>query len=312
MSTCIDVREYPMPVTTAQRRRRLRESVLGARSFPETDPLRPVEGVIVDASPHLLVLTARDGTELRLPMAADASVWHGGKAGLEALLPGRTAVVRPSGPAVARIWVDIARVTGVIVDRGPEVIEVDAGPHRGRVCVTIPKHALGRVQVRHPQLEPGALLDVIGIRRDGQVRGLLPATSPQPTTLADVRASGTSVLRGTATWHERCDRAAGASYPALDPHGDGGGCADAARSCTTLPVLSLGSELHVRNDCTGRAAIVPIIECGCLAARFCDRCVQCGTSPRGRILELDRTTFVALGGDLDQGCFNVTVRAGER
>jgi hypothetical protein len=75
-----------------------------------------------------------------------------------------------------------------------------------------------------------------------------------------------------------------------------------------LPYLSLGSEVHVKNECTGQSARVPVVECGCLAARFCDRCVHCGTSPRGRIVELTRRAFVDLGGDLDAGCFNVTVR----
>ena len=87
---------------------------------------------------------------------------------------------------------------------------------------------------------------------------------------------------------------------------DAGGCGTGPAS--PLPLLSIASELHVRNDCSGRATRVPVIECGCLAARFCDRCTRCGTSPRGRIVELTRTSFVDLGGDLDAGCFNVTAR----
>jgi hypothetical protein len=311
----------PPPRNLVLRRRRLREAVFADHSpeHPDGDsrPLRGIEGTIVDASPHLLVLSAPDGTEVRLPIAAEASIWHAGRSSLAALRPGRTASVRPTGAgglAADRIWVDIARVTGVIAGRSGDVIEVDSGPHRGHVTMIVPSTALGRIQVRHPRLEPGSLIDVIGIRRDGEIQGLLPATSPQPASHADrpppARHSGAvpRILRGTATWYDHAGDAHGAAYPALDPHGDAGGCGTGPSS--PLPYLSLASEVQVRNDCTGRGARIPVIECGCLAARFCDRCVRCGTSPRGRILELTKTAFVDLGGDLDAGCFNVTARVG--
>jgi hypothetical protein len=114
------------------------------------------------------------------------------------------------------------------------------------------------------------------------------------------------VLAGTATWFSAPGRQA--AYPALDP--SGGGCQTPANGCATLPYLSLGSELVIHNECSGRSATMPVTQCGCTAARFCDRCVTCGTSPRGRIVELSPASFVDLGGDLDEGCFNVTVRVG--
>lgn len=300
------------------RRRRLREAALGERPPEQYDagatPLRAVEGTIVEASPHLLVLTAPDGSEVRVPIAADASIWHAGKAGGSALRPGRGVVIRPAGGGgltAERIWVDITRVTGVIAERTGQVIEVDAGPHRAPTALVIPKASMTRIQVRHPRLEPSSLIDVIGVRRAGEIHALRPATnSPQPASHADrpppPRRSGPvpHVLRGTATWYDHPGH--GAAYPAVDPYGDAGGCGSGPPS--PLPMLSIASELHVRNDCTNRAMRVPVIECGCVAARFCDRCVRCGTSPRGRILELTRTDFVDLGGDLDAGCFNVTAR----
>lgn len=302
------------------RRRRLREAALGERPPERHDagarPLRSVEGTVIDASPHLLLLTTPNGSEVRVPIAASASVWHAGKAGVSALRPGRDVIVRPTGGgglAAERIWVDITRVTGVIADRTGRVFEVDAGRHRDRTALVIPADSMTRVQVRHPLLEPGALIDVIGVRRAGEVHALRPATnSPQPASHADrpaaERRSGSvpHVLRGTATWYDRRGGGYGAAYPALDPYGDAGGCGTGPAS--PLPLLSIASELHVRNDCSGRATRVPVIECGCLAARFCDRCTRCGTSPRGRIVELTRTSFVDLGGDLDAGCFNVTAR----
>ena len=312
--------ETPMPSTRDHvlRRKRLREAVLGERPPEQYDagamPLHGIEGSVIEASPHLLVLAAPDGTELRVPISADASIWHAGKAGTSALRPGRDVIVRPTGGGgliAERIWVDITRVTGVIAGRTGRVLEIDAGPHRAPTALVIPTESMTRIQVRHPRLEPGSLVDVIGVRRAGEIHALRPATnSPQPASHAehpssDRRSGSVSrVLRGTATWYDRSGT--GAAYPAVDPHGDAGGCGMGPPS--PLPVLSIASELHVRNDCTGRAMRVPIVECGCVAARFCDRCVRCGTSPRGRILELTRTAFVDLGGDLDAGCFNVTAR----
>jgi hypothetical protein len=308
------------------RRRRLMQAVLAASPSPiasspqdenpEVDeaPLHAVEGIIVDASPHLLVLGTVDGSERRMPMSGGTSIWHGEHPGTGALVAGREVVVRPDprGLSADRVWVDIARVTGIITERTRDGIEVDAGPHRGRLFVTVPEPNLGRIMVRHPRLEPGYLLDVIGIRSHGETIGLTPAT-PQPAYRADRIPSTPPVpgpISGTATWFETTPGSRGLAYPALDPWGGAGGCADAPRSCARLPYLSLGSEPRIRNDCSGRAARLPVIECGCMGARFCDRCVHCGTSPRGRVVELTKAAFVDLGGDLDVGCFNVTVRVG--
>ncbi|MFC4908529.1 hypothetical protein [Actinomadura gamaensis] len=98
------------------------------------------------------------------------------------------------------------------------------------------------------------------------------------------------------------------AYPAVDGEGAAGGCTEAPPGCVPLPLLSAGSGLDVVNDCSGRGAEMIVAECGCVAARFCDRCVECGTSPRGRLVELGPVAFAALGGDLEAGCFNVTVR----
>lgn len=304
------------------RRRRLRDAISGDR-IPVSDiggsgPLRAVEGAIIDASPHMIALRTADSTEIRIPMCATASVWYGGPAGLAALRPGRHATVRPAGPggiAVERIWVDITRVTGVIAGRSGPLIDIDRGPHRGTTTVTVPERALAPIQVRHPRLEPGALIDVIGVHHDGEILALLPATrSPQPGAAHAVPAGRPAgpprLLSGTATWYDEADGVRGGAYPAVDPH-------DATSACggtpgAHLPFLSVGSDIQVRNDCTDRVATLPVIACGCLAGRFADRCVRCGTSPRGRIIELTRAAFVDLGGDLEHGCFNATARVGRR
>ncbi|MEU5881149.1 hypothetical protein [Spirillospora sp. NPDC047279] len=313
----------------------------------------PLTGTVLDASPHLLVLRTAAG-EVRLPMTEATTVWHGGRGGPAALRPGRDVIVRPSadGLRADRIWVEIGRVAGTILACGRDTVEVDMGPHRGRAHVVIPPHALGRVLVRHPRLEPGYLIDVICVRSPDGPQATRPGTS-QPGYRADDLAApepGAPVndpVHGTATWfggaiserrhrrpapttlaasYEHLGRAGvdhtrhlgiddaytavGAAYPAVDAEGDAGGCADAPSGCAALPYLSLGSTLSLHNECSGRTVAVPVIECGCAAARFCDRCVECGTSPRGRLVELTPAAFVALGGDLDAGCFNAILRTG--
>jgi hypothetical protein len=88
--------------------------------------------------------------------------------------------------------------------------------------------------------------------------------------------------------------------PAVDPHAVGLGC-------VRLPYLSVGSVLTVRNDCTGLSAPLPVTSCGASARLFCDRCVECRTSPRGRIADLTMSAFVQLGGLLEKGCFNASL-----
>jgi hypothetical protein len=302
------------PARGAESRRRHRAAVLGgfAPARPATDrpPLVSISGTILDASPHLLVLRTHCDGERRLPMSESTTVWYGGRAGSHALRPGRQAIVRPTqdGLAAERIWVDIVRVTGTIVACGKEIVEVDAGPHRGRLHVVIPPPSLGRVLVRHPRFEPGYLFDVIGIRSPDGPLAAYPGTSQPGNRTASPKATAPvpGTFQGTATWFGQGGR--GAAYPALDAEGKAGGCPDAPVSGAGLPYLSRGSDLFVRNMCASRSAVVPVVECGCVAARYHDRCVECGTSERGRIVELTAESFVDLGGDLDAGCFNVAVR----
>ncbi len=192
----------------------------------------------------------------------------------------------------------------------------NAGKTRGRQVIVIPAHAEGRIQVRFPRLEPGYLIDVIGLRRGGVVEGLVPATS-QPAYRADQmprpqhagsRALGR--LGGSATWHEpvgQPDDAEGIAYPMLDPDM---GCAEEPSpypGCVRMPYLSVGSLLDVRNECTGNSRLLPVTSCGVAARLFCDRCVCCGISPRGRVADLALASFAALGGELERGCFSATI-----
>ncbi|TDD12807.1 hypothetical protein E1292_00675 [Nonomuraea deserti] len=312
-----------MGYPSVERRRVLAAAVLGRESDPapdNADPLRAVAGEILDVSPHLIIIETPDGTEERLVIAPWATAWHGGDAAPTDLPVGAMVMMRAlrDGRVVERIWADATRITGMILSiegRRDLAVELDCGPHRGHRTITIPYRASGRLQVRHPKFEPGYLFDAIGIRQDGGSLALLPATS-QPPYLAravpsppPVHAGMAAGISGTATWSDTFDEEErGAAYPMLERADTG--CAQAGVSCAGLPYLSVGSLLRVTNVCSKRAADVPVVACGCLAGRFCDRCVECDTSPRGRIVELSPFSYVELGGDLVKGCFNAQIGLG--
>jgi hypothetical protein len=284
---------------------------------------RAVFGTVRDASPHVLVL-AGDAGESRITLAADATAWRGGSLDPAAVRPGDRAVVRlrPRQRGVAdRIWANIGRVTGTIVDRDADSLLIDEGTTKPRQVVTIPARAATRIQVRFPNLEPGYLIDVIGLRGHGAVEAQIPATSqpayPAGQIPAAVMATGRppSAISGSATWHEPSDEPAdllGLTYPALDPEA---GCAENpvggdVPGFARLPYLAIGSQVTIRNDCTGSSRTLPVTGCAAVARLFNDRCVTCGTSPRGRVADLTMASFVALGGELDRGCFNCTITIG--
>jgi hypothetical protein len=281
---------------------------------------RAVTGTVVDVSPHFLVLSHGAGQE-RFALTPDAVAWRGAPLEPAAVRPGDRAVVRlhKTARGVAdRIWANIGRVTGTIVERTADGLLVDEGSTRKRQFVIIPPHALGRIQVRFPNLEPGYLFDVIGLRWGGVLAGLVPATY-QPAYHVDqmpapalVSGHVPDAISGSATWHEPTDEPPGIlglAYPALDP---GVRCAEGPGVPVNvrLPYLSIGSVLLVRNDCTGSSCSLPVTSCAAAARLFNDRCVTCGTSPRSRVADLTQASFVALGGELERGCFNATITIG--
>ncbi len=348
---CDDVTDSTGPGRFA-RRSLLKAAVLGRRDEPGHPPaatgedaevapgslIYTVTGRILDVSPHVLVLRTEHG-EQRFPLAASAQAWRGGQVPPAALRQGDHAIVRrqhPRGPVVDRIWAQAGRVTGTIIEReGPATLLVDEGPAKGRKIVIIAAEAAGRIQVRFPRLEPGYLIDVIGLKHDGFLQALIPATS-QPPYLAGhppapplVDGHVPDPVSGTAVWHERGEEPEGLlglAYPALDPETscERTGSAGAACSgdlhavdphgtgpgCVRLPYLSVGSLLRLRNDCSDRTRLLPVTSCGATARLFCDRCVTCGTSRKGRIADLTMAAFVELGGALEAGCFNATMGIG--
>ncbi|MGW3346752.1 hypothetical protein ACWDA3_25860 [Nonomuraea rubra] len=313
-----------MGYPSVERRRALAAAALGrASGVPGPDPadggpLRAVVGEVLDVSPHLITIETPSGAEERLVIAPWATAWHGAELAPADLPIGAMVLMRAlrDGRVVERIWADTTRITGTILSiqgRKDLTVELDCGPHRGHRTVVVPYRSSGRLQVRHPKFEPGYLFDAIGVRRDGASLALLPATSQPPYPARSVPPPSPAYkqarIAGTVTWSDTFDEEErGAAYPMLERADTG--CTQTGVSCAGLPYLSVGSLLQVRNVCSNRSSNVPVVACGCVAGRFCDRCVECDTSPRGRIAELSPSSYVELGGELVKGCFNAQIGLG--
>lgn len=312
--------------TDLRARRRYTAAVLGERAAPEptaaADPDPVVRGVVTDVSRHVVCVATSQGEE-RFLLDAATTLWCGREADPSVLRVGDDALVRcRAGRWVAeRIWVRIARVTGVIAARSGETLEVDTGHTGGRRTVAIPYRSSGRIGVRHPVLEPGYLFDAIGVWEDGVVEAAVPATTQPPFAVWDaapreVPAWAGNRVQGAVSWYDPAAEAPeqaglrGAAYPALDREGDCGPECDRVRSCLALPLLSLGMTVALRNECAEASAVLPVLACASAAAHFCDSCADCGPGEQGRVAQLTLPSFVALGGRPEAGCFNATLTVG--
>lgn len=288
---------------------------------------RAVTGTITDVSPHFVAIGNAAG-ERRFALTADAKAWRGEPLEPSALTPGDEAVIRlvPSQSAIAdRVWANIGRVSGIIIDCDSERLVVAEGAMRRPRTVMISPLASVRIRVRIPNLRPGYLVDIIGTRQRDGLLGLV-APSPQPPYRSDHMPPPQPIggmlpdsISGSAVWHDSADEpygVLGVFYPAVDP---AAGCLEdeaakvvpgQAQAFRQLPYLAIGSALQVHNECTGIGWTLPVTGCAPAARLFNDHCVACKTSPRGRIADLTLASFVALGGELEQGCFNATLTIG--
>jgi hypothetical protein len=288
---------------------------------------RAVTGQILDVGPQVIAIGDQGG-ERRFALTADATAWRGGSLDPASLSRGDEAIIRllPSRPGVAdKIWANIGRVTGIIVDCDSASVVVNEGATRGLQKVVIPRNASDRVEVKLPRMQPGYLIDIIGIRHPGYLEGLIPVNAQPPyhsdKVVSDKEAGGRlpESIAGPAIWHDSADEpygVLGISYPAIDPAAE---CAEVlagrfppghAPAYRQLPYLAVGTALNVRNECTGIAWTLPVTGCAPMARLFNDHCVVCATSPRGRVADLTIASFVALGGDLEAGCFSATLTIG--
>jgi hypothetical protein len=333
---CDDLVESATPARFTHRSK-LRAAVFGHHESTyhrlwdprQTAAQTAITGQIVDVSPHIIVLHTAKG-ERRLALSPKTTAWRGSKVQPASLRKGDQAIVRrhDARGVAERIWAQIGRVTGTIIETDGSTLLVDEGPAKGRKIVLIDQGSYRQIQVRFPKLEPGYLIDVIGLRHQGYLQATTHATSqpgypanrPPPPPM--INGHIPVPISGTAVWHEPGEEPPGmlgVAYPALDPETD---CESrpptsephvvdphmAGPGCVRLPYLSVGSAVRIHNECCkDRSAVLPVTSCGATARLFCDRCVNCGTPPRGRIADLTVTAFVELGGELEIGCFNATL-----
>jgi len=279
-------------------------------------------GVIAAVREDVIVLDGQHGTE-SVGISPATVTWLGARTATSALRPGDAVIIRhsavSSGPPVRRlaerIWARIGRVTGTIIAADGREFLVDAGRRdRKPRRVVVAAASARQIQVRFPRLAPGYLLDVIGTRHGDRLLAVAPAAAQPAYRAGDTPApplvSGPLPvpISGSAVWHEPDNEApdlVGLGYPALDP--ESGTQVGGGPGCIRLPYLSLGSAVRVTNECADRSAVLAVTSDGSMARQFCDRCVACGTSPRGRLADLTMAAFVELGGNLEDGCFNATM-----
>jgi hypothetical protein len=281
-------------------------------------------GVLTEVRRDEIAVYSEHGTEF-FGVSPATVTWLGARASPSALRPGDPVIVRhltvgaaaPARKHAERIWARVGRVTGTIVAAdGLEFLVDTRRDDRPPQRVVIPPASSRQIQVRFPRLAPGYLLDVIGTRHGDHLLAVAPATaqppyhaghSPRPPM---VGGPVPMPISGSAVWHEPDDEPPGLlglAYPAIDPE-SGAQPADGGTGCIRLPYLSLGATVRIRNECAKRAAVLPVTSDGTVAREFCDRCVECGTSPKGRVADLTMAAFVGLGGNLEDGCFNATLR----
>jgi hypothetical protein len=320
------------PAAAGPPARYARRPLLRAAVFAPGDPevwARPagrarfvVTGLIAGVREDVIMLDTGHGTE-SFAVSPATVTWLGVRVAPTALRPGDEVIIRyratddgaPGRGLAEHVWAWIGRVTGAIIAADGHEFLVDTGRRDGSPRrVVLAAAAQRRIQVRFPRLAPGYLLDVIGIRQGDHLEAMAAASAqppyragqlpPPPLVSGPVPVS----VSGSAVWHEPDGEPPGLlglGYPALEPGGrvqpdDGPGC-------VRLPYLSLGSAVHISNDCAGRSAVLPVTSDGAMARRFCDRCLGCGTSPRGRLADLTTAAFAELGGNLEEGCFNATL-----
>lgn len=127
------------PRDPARRRPLLRRAVFGGAGLAESPPPScVVTGKVLDASPHILSIATDCGGQERFLLMETTSAWRGGPIQPAALRPGQRVVVRRHGSGAAdRIWADIGRVCGTIVERSADTLLVDQGHGRGRGVIVL-------------------------------------------------------------------------------------------------------------------------------------------------------------------------------
>ena len=314
--------------TWYERRSLLRSAVFGTRdqelwvSGPATAS-SVATGVIEEVREDAIAVDSNQGTEF-FDVSPSTVTWLGAHASSSVLRSGDPVIIRyrtpdadvPARRHAERIWARAGRVTGMIVAADGREFLVDARrPDSSPQRVVFASASSRQIQVRFPRLAPGYLLDVIGTRHADHLLAVAPATAQPPyhaghSPRAPLIGGPVPVpISGSAVWHEPDGEPPGllgVAYPAIDPE-TGSQPISGGTGCVRLPYLSLGASVRITNECADRTAVLPVTSDGAMAREFCDRCVKCGTSPKGRVADLTMAAFVELGGNLEDGCFNATL-----
>lgn len=309
------------------RRALLRAAVFGTRDqdfWTQRPTVAPsvATGVIEGVREDAIAVHSGQGTEF-FGVSPSTVTWLGARVTPTALRTGDPVIIRyqrqdgaPARRHAERIWARAGRVTGAILKADGSEFLVDTGRRdKSPQRVVLTPASSRQIQVRFPRLAPGYLLDVIGTRHGDRLLAVVPATAQPPyhaghSPKPPLTGGHVPVpISGSAVWHEPDDEPPGLlglAYPAIDPE-TAAQPAHGGTGCVRLPYLSLGSSVRIRNECADRSAVLPVTSDGAMAREFCDRCVTCGTSPKGRIADLTMAAFVELGGNLEDGCFNATL-----
>ena len=271
-------------------------------------------------SARMSLLIGDGAGERRLALTADATAWRGGPLDPAGAQPGDRGG-DPAAPVPAR------RGRPDLGQHRPghrhhrrarlgDSLLVDEGATRTAPGRDIPRRAAGRIQVTLP--EPAARLPDRHHRDPAaraRSRAWIPATRSRRTAVDQVPAP--PILLAATCRTRSADRRSGTSRRRA-----------VRRARRLLPGPRPGGR--VRRGRQGRARAAPRLPCAALprhrqrahraqrvhrhlvdaaghrlrrrsARLFNDRCVACGTSPRGRVADLTLASFVALGGELERG-----------
>ena len=301
-------------------RRTFRDGARRAPGFAEAGQLpRAVTGTVLDVSPHVLLHRERRQRDQRLTLTADATAWRGGPldpaAGSSRAISAVVRLHRTRRGVADRIWANIGRVTGTIVDRDRRQ------PARGRG----PDHAApGRDRSRGARpggsrsasrpWSPVTWSTSSGCGGPARWRRRIPATSqpaypadqvPAPPLVSRPRAA--TRISGSATWHEPPRNRPGCSAwptrrstrrPAAPRTRAGGprpGYARHALPRDRQPAAGPQRLHRLRPACSRSPAAPPWPGCSTTGAS------PAAPRPRGRVADLTMASFVALGGELERG-----------
>lgn len=297
-------------------------------------------GVLVDSGGG--VIEMKDGGKARrVRITGETSVWKGGESLPPALKRGDDLMVkvRPSDDVALRIWSNLWRVGGTVVDTsrsGYMVRPNDLHNRQDEVIIELADGVLfsdytSEGKASRQDLTVGAAVDVIGERlpRGDMLATLLyihDTDGGNSTTASVAETSSAATYYGYATWFN-CSNGAGACGTCNTSSSNQGAwpnlssgcsccsyyCCNCSQGCEYQARLYCGSLVIIQSACDGRKRRVYIADCGpkqsdpCGSWDLCGRrCSDCG-GYYNPVIDLTRPTFAAFYDPAYRGCFSCNV-----